>query len=91
MTQIVLNIEDDKFSSFLELIKTLNYVSVSNYDSVSLRQMDDDKNRLEKIENTEEQTKVLILENIKAGLEELQLFNKGKLKTTSAKDFLNEL
>lgn len=32
-----------------------------------------------------------ILVNIKTGLEEVRLFKKGKLKTTSAKDFLNEL
>ena len=32
-----------------------------------------------------------ILNNIKIGLEEMQLFKKGTLKTTSAKDFLNEL
>ena len=32
-----------------------------------------------------------VLTNIKKGLEEVQLFKKGKLKTTSAKDFLNEL
>ena len=32
-----------------------------------------------------------ILDNIKNGLEEMQLIKKGKLKTTSAKDFLNEL
>jgi hypothetical protein len=32
-----------------------------------------------------------VLDNIKIGLEEMQLFKKGKLKTTSAKDFLNEL
>ena len=32
-----------------------------------------------------------ILENIKNGLEEMQLIKKGQLKTTSAKDFLNEL
>ena len=32
-----------------------------------------------------------ILENIKNGLGEMQLIKKGKLKTTSAKDFLNEL
>lgn len=31
------------------------------------------------------------LENIKTGLKEMQLFKKGTLKTTSAKDFLNEL
>ncbi len=32
-----------------------------------------------------------ILNNIKQGLEEAKLFKLGKLKTTSAKDFLNEL
>lgn len=32
-----------------------------------------------------------VLDNIKIGLEEMKLFKKGKLKTTSAKDFLNEL
>jgi len=32
-----------------------------------------------------------ILSNIKNGLDEVQLFKKGKLQTTSAKDFLNEL
>lgn len=31
------------------------------------------------------------IENIKTGLEEMRLFKKGKLKTTSAKDFLNDL
>ena len=38
-----------------------------------------------------ESTKEDILNNIKKGLEEVALFKKGKLKTTSAKDFLNEL
>ena len=32
-----------------------------------------------------------ILDNIKVGLEEVRLFKNGKLKTTPAKDFLNEL
>ena len=32
-----------------------------------------------------------ILNNIKAGLEEVRLFNNGKMETTSAKDFLYEL
>jgi hypothetical protein len=32
-----------------------------------------------------------VLENIKNGLEEMQLIKKGKLKTTSLNDFLNEL
>ena len=42
---------------------------------------------LEKDATTKEDT----LNNIKKGLEEVKLFKKGKLKTTSAKDFLNEL
>ena len=46
---------------------------------------------VKKIETDEEPTKQEVLDNIKAGLQELQLFKKGKLKTTSAKDFLNEL
>ncbi len=36
-------------------------------------------------------TKEQILKNIKRGFEEMQLIKKGKLKTTSAKDFLEEL
>ena len=32
-----------------------------------------------------------ILNNIRAGLEEVRLFNSGKMETTSAKDFLYEL
>jgi uncharacterized protein YlxP (DUF503 family) len=32
-----------------------------------------------------------VLDNIKAGLEEVKLFQKGELQTTSAKDFLDEL
>ena len=46
---------------------------------------------VKKIETDCENTEEDILNNIKAGLEEMKLFKKGKLKTTSAKDFLNEL
>jgi hypothetical protein len=42
---------------------------------------------LENDEPTKEET----LNNIKSGIEEVALFKKGKLKTTSAKDFLNEV
>jgi len=47
-------------------------------------------NYVRKIE-TDEDSEESILDNIKAGLEEVRLFNKGKLKTTPANDFLNEL
>ncbi len=47
-------------------------------------------NYVKKIE-TDEETRESVLDNIKSGLEEVQLFKNGKLKTTPAKDFLNEL
>ena len=46
---------------------------------------------VKKIKTDEEPNKQTVLENIKAGLEEMKQFKKGKLKTTSAKEFLNEL
>lgn len=46
---------------------------------------------VKKIETDDESAKVDVLDNIKAGLKEVKLFKKGKLKTTSAKDFLDEL
>ncbi len=46
---------------------------------------------VKKIETDDEPTKSEILEGIKAGLEDVRLYRKGKLKTTPAKDFLNEL
>ncbi|MBU3658535.1 MAG: hypothetical protein FGM14_01575 [Flavobacteriales bacterium] len=45
---------------------------------------------VKKIE-TDEDSQESVLANIKTGLKEVSLFKKGKLKTTSAKDFLNEL
>jgi hypothetical protein len=46
---------------------------------------------VKKIETDDEPSKEEIINNLKAGIEEVKLFKKGKLKTTSAKDFLNEL
>ena len=46
---------------------------------------------VKKIEAADESAKEQVLQNIKAGLQEVKLFKKGKLKTTPAKDFLNEL
>jgi hypothetical protein len=40
---------------------------------------------------TPEVPKESILDNVKTGLKEVRLFKSGRLKTTSAKDFLNEL
>tara|TARA_B110001469_G_C9579999_1_gene287639 strand:- start:367 stop:591 length:225 start_codon:yes stop_codon:yes gene_type:complete len=34
MTQITLNIQDNKYSTFLEFIKTLDYVKVNDNDTI---------------------------------------------------------
>lgn len=46
---------------------------------------------VKKIETDDEPTKEEIVSNLKRGFEEMQLIKKGKLKTTSLNDFLNEL
>ncbi|MBK9249049.1 MAG: hypothetical protein IPM69_13275 [Ignavibacteria bacterium] len=46
---------------------------------------------VKKIETDDEPTKEEIIENLKRGFVEMQLFKKGKLKTKSAEEFLNEL
>jgi hypothetical protein len=68
MKQVTLNIKENKFRFFMELVKSLDFVQVDDGDS-----------------------KEAILSNIKKGLEEVKLARQGKLKTTPAKDFLNEL
>ncbi|MBS1750838.1 MAG: hypothetical protein JST63_13110 [Bacteroidetes bacterium] len=47
-------------------------------------------NYVKKIE-TDEGGRDSVLDNIKTGLQEVHLFKEGKLKTTPAKDFLNEI
>lgn len=46
---------------------------------------------VKKIETDDEPTKEEIIKNIKKGFEEMQLIKKGKLKTSSLNDFLDEL
>ena len=43
------------------------------------------------VNKEEGDSKEAILRNIKKGLEDVKLFKQGKLKTTPAKKFLNEL
>ncbi len=45
----------------------------------------------EKLVEAKNEEKNNVLENIQAGLLEVDLIKKGKLKTTSFKDFLNDL
>lgn len=46
---------------------------------------------VKKIETDDEPTKDEIVSDLRRGFEEMQLIKKGKLKTTSLNDFLNEL
>jgi len=46
---------------------------------------------VKKIETDEEPTKEDIITNLKKGFEQMQLIKKGKAKTTSLNDFLDEL
>jgi hypothetical protein len=46
---------------------------------------------IKKIETDGEPSKEDIISNLRKGFEEMKLIKKGKLKTTPAKDFLNEL
>lgn len=46
---------------------------------------------VKRIETDEDSSKEDFLDNLKSGLEEVQLFKKGKLKTSTTKTFLNRL
>ena len=55
------------------------------------RQLKKQHKELEALEQEEQPDKEQVLRNIKKGLKEVKQFRQGKLKTTPAKDFLNEL
>jgi len=46
MKQLTLNISDNKFSTFLELIKTLDYVEVPEADKKSLNELQNSLNQV---------------------------------------------
>jgi uncharacterized protein YlbG (UPF0298 family) len=46
---------------------------------------------VKKVESNDENSKLQVVESIKAGLKEVSQFKKGNLKTTTSKQFLNEL
>jgi len=46
---------------------------------------------VKKIETDEKSSKQTVLKNITEGLKEVKLFKKGELKTTTAKNFLDEI
>ena len=46
---------------------------------------------VKKVESNDENSKLQVVESIKTGLKEVAQFKKGNLKTTTSKQFLNEL
>lgn len=74
--QVLLEIKDDKAQFVMELLRNFSFVKTTEMSPVKsiLRKKGPKSND--------------VLDNIKTGLEEVKLFKKGKLKTSSAKGLL---
>lgn len=83
--KLLLEIRDDKFDFVMELLRNFSFVKTQTIQT-SKDYVISDENETNKSAVNE-----AAIENIKSGLKEVRLFKKGKLKTTSSKDFLNEL
>ena len=70
MKHLILNIKENNYQFFLELIKNFDFIEISENEGDSKEE---------------------IIQNLEKGFEELKLYKQGKLKTTAAKSFLNEL
>lgn len=83
--KLLLEIRDDKFDFVMELLRNFSFVKTQTIQTSKDYVISDEN------ETNESAVKEAAIENIKSGLKEVRLFKKGKLKTTSSKDFLNEL
>lgn len=57
MKQITLNIDENKFNEFMQLLKSLGYVSVSNQIEISLEQQVEVDRRLKLVEQGKMKTR----------------------------------
>lgn len=80
MKQLVLNVPDSEYRFFLKVIKNFPMVEI-----------DEKRTRLLVLESKLSPAKRKIWEDIKEGLNEVELIEQGKMKGKSAKEFLNEL
>lgn len=78
MTQITLDISDTYVSFFMKLIKNFDFIKVREKKKISLED-----------ELTPSQKKTWA--TVKKGFEDLKMIEQGKMKTTPARDFLQEL
>lgn len=53
MKQITLSVEDNKYKAFLNLIQTLEYVSITDETSIPASQQQEVENRLKLLQTTE--------------------------------------
>lgn len=82
MKQLVLNIPDNKFDFFMELINNFTFVKVDKKT---------DKKQLQDLEQSLSPAKRKTWEDIKQGLNEVNQIEKGTLKGKSLKELINEL
>lgn len=78
MIQITLDISDSYVSFFTELIKNFDFIKVKEKKKISLED-----------ELVPSQKKTWV--TVKKGFEDLKMIEQGKMKTTPARDFLQEL
>ena len=78
MEQITLDIPDTKVSLFIQMISDLDFVKIKERKKISLED-----------ELTPAQKKTWA--TVKKGFEDLKMIEQGKMKTTPAKEFLQEL
>jgi uncharacterized protein YpbB len=78
MTQITLDISDTYVSFFMKLIKNFDFIKVRDKKKISLEDG-----------LTPSQKKTWA--TVKKGFEDLKMIEQGKMKTTPARDFLQEL
>jgi hypothetical protein len=76
MKEVTLQMPSEKYPHFLELAKNLKYVKFVNET---------------KEEEYEAPTKKQVLAGIKQAVKEINLVNKGKIKTRDAMELFNEL
>ncbi len=67
MKEVIIEVKEDKYHFFMELLENFDFVSIKN------------------------SSKKEVLLNIARGMKEAVLAEKGKVKSRSAKAFLNEL
>ena len=78
------------YSTFINMRQVTIYTTDKEYSHFI--ELAKNLSYVKRIETDQGDNKESVLDNIKTGLKEAKLFSKGKLKTTSAKDFLaNEL